>query len=114
MVVIVGGMVVIAAVLTGFTMAGGHMGALLHPSEIITIGGAAAGGLIIMSPKKVIMDLLRAMGQTVKGSPYTKPLYLDLFRVLNGLGRLIRRDGLLALEPHLENPQASAIFQAGP
>jgi len=41
MIVIVGAIVVIGAVLGGFSMAGGHIGALIHPSELVTIGGAA-------------------------------------------------------------------------
>ena len=114
MVVIGGCVFVVVAVLTGFSMAGGHMHSLFHPSEIVTIGGAALGGLLIMSPKKVIMDLIRALGQSIKGSPFNKSLYMELFRLINGFGKMIRRDGLLALESHLTNPKDSPIFQASP
>ena len=48
MVAIVGFIVVIGAVLGGFVWAGGHIGALIHPSEVLTIGGAAAGSLFFM------------------------------------------------------------------
>ena len=54
MFVIVGFIVVIASVLGGFTMAGGDMHALIHPSELVTIGGAALGALIVMSPKSLL------------------------------------------------------------
>ncbi|MFO0865403.1 MAG: motility-associated protein [Gemmataceae bacterium] len=114
MVVIGGCIFVIVAVLTGFTMAGGHVHSLIHPSELVTIGGAALGGLIVMSPTKVLKDLAKGLGQLVKGSPFTKAMYMDLFRVLNGLGRIIRRDGLLALESHISSPKDSAVFQAAP
>lgn len=114
MVVIAGCAMVIICVLTGFSMAGGHMHSLIHPSEIVTIGGAAMGGLIIMSPTKVIKDLIKGLVQTIKGSPFNKAMYLELFRLLNSVGRLIRRDGLLAMESHLSNPKESAIFQASP
>ncbi len=67
---IVGMIVVIAAVLGGFTMAGGHIGALIHPSEFVTIGGAALGGLIVSSPKKVLIDLMKGLIASLKGSPY--------------------------------------------
>ena len=43
MLVIVGFLVVTGCVLGGFMMAGGHVGALIHPSEILTIGGASLG-----------------------------------------------------------------------
>ena len=41
MLVILGCVFVAGCVLGGFLMAGGHLGALIHPSEIVTIGGAA-------------------------------------------------------------------------
>ncbi|MFN9953669.1 MAG: motility-associated protein, partial [bacterium] len=50
MVTIVGFLIVVGSVLGGFMMAGGHVGALIHPSEIVTIGGAALGALVVMSP----------------------------------------------------------------
>lgn len=114
MIVIVGCCVVIGAVLTGFTMAGGHFGALIHPSEIVTIGGAALGAMVVMSPKKVLVDLIRGLIQTLKGTPYNKRGYEDLFKVWYELLRLARRDGLLALEPHVSNPHESAIFSKYP
>ena len=61
MIVIVGCIVVIGAVLGGFIMAGGHIGALIHPTEVLTIGGAALGGLIVSSPKKVLIDLMKGI-----------------------------------------------------
>ena len=41
MFVIIGGVIVLGCVLAGFMMAGGQIGALIHPSEFVTIGGAA-------------------------------------------------------------------------
>ncbi len=72
MFVIVGFIVVIASVLGGFTMAGGNVHSLIHPSEIVTIGGAALGALIVMSPKKVLVDLVKGMLQIVQGSALRK------------------------------------------
>jgi chemotaxis protein MotA len=114
MIVIAGGIIVIAAVLGGFVMAGGHFAALIHPSEIVTIGGAALGALIVMSPKRVLMDLLRAVIQCVKGTPYNKGAYEELFKLLYELFRLVRRDGLMALESHTVDPHASSIFSKYP
>jgi chemotaxis protein MotA len=110
MLVIVGCIVVIGAVLAGFTWAGGHVGALIHPSEVVTIGGAALGALIIMSSKKILTDLFR----TLKGSPYKKELYKDLFKVSYDLLRLARRDGLIALETHVNDPHHSSLISKYP
>jgi chemotaxis protein MotA len=114
MLVLVGFLVVFGAVMAGFTMAGGKIGALIHPSEFITIGGAAMGALIVMSPKKVLVDILHAVVQCVKGTPYNKTAYQDLFKSLYELFRLARRDGLMMLETHLTEPQQSAIFNKYP
>ena len=114
MIVIVGCLVVLIAVMVGFTMAGGHVGALLHLSEFVTIGGASLGALIVMSPKKVLFDLIRSVLQAVKGSPYNKPAYLELFGLFGDISRTARRDGLLALEPLVSDPHNNALLAKYP
>ncbi|MHB0959583.1 MAG: flagellar motor stator protein MotA, partial [Pirellulaceae bacterium] len=110
MLVIVGFIVVIASVLGGFAMAGGQVHSLIHPSEIVTIGGAALGALIVMSPKKVLIDLVKGMLQTFKGAPFKKKAYEELFKAMYELMMEARRNGLLALENHLSSPHESSIF----
>jgi chemotaxis protein MotA len=114
MVTIGGCLVVLIAVLVGFTMSGGHVGALLHPSELVTIGGASLGALIIMSPKKVLLDLVRCIVQVIKGTPYNRATYVELFDLLYNAAKITRRDGLLALESQLGEPQESPLFQKYP
>ncbi|HTU27290.1 MAG TPA: motility-associated protein, partial [Pirellulales bacterium] len=114
MFVIIGAVVVVAAVLAGFTLSGGTVGALIHPTELLTIGGAALGALIIMSPVKVLKDLMRGILGTLKGSPYNKQTYSELFKTLYDLLRLARREGLIALEPHVAHPHESTIFNKYP
>ena len=114
MIVILGCIVVVGAVLGGFSMAGGHFMALIHPSEIVTIAGASLGALIVMSPKKVLVDLVKALLQTVKGSPFNRAMYADLFRLLYDLLRTARREGLLGLEVHVSHPHDSSIFNKYP
>src|SRR5262245_43977070 len=109
MAVIIGLVVVLVAVLIGFTMAGGHVGALLHLSELITIGGASFGALIIMSPKKVLRDVVRGVLQVVKGTPYNKQAHFELFGLLYSLARVVRRDGALGLDSHVCNPDSSDL-----
>jgi chemotaxis protein MotA len=112
--VIIGMIVVLASIIAGFTMAGGKVAALIHISEFITIGGAAFGAMIVMAPKKVLMDLLHGLLQFLKGSPYNKQAYIELLGLFNALAKMIRRDGLLSLDAHLGNPRASAVFQKYP
>jgi chemotaxis protein MotA len=114
MLVIVGMLIVLGSVLGGFTMAGGHIGALVHPSEIVTIGGAAFGAMVIMSPISTLKALAAGIIQSLKGSPYGRAAYEDLFRLLYQLLNKARRDGMLALESHVSDPHSSPIFKRYP
>src|SRR5436309_6590767 len=114
MFVIGGCLFVTVAVLTGFMMAGGHVGALMHPSEIVTIGGASLGSLIVMAPKQVLMDLIKCTLQLVKGSPYNKQTYVELFALLGEIARKIRRDGMLSLEPLVTDPHNDPLLAKYP
>ena len=67
MVVIVGCIVVLACVLGGFTLSGGHIGALIHPAEVLTIAGAAIGAMIVMAPVKVLKDLMNGISAIAEG-----------------------------------------------
>lgn len=114
MIIIIGTIIVFASVLGGFVMGGGHVGALLHLSELVVIAGAAFGALVIMSPKKVLMDMVKMILQALKGSPYSRQNYEDLLKVLYEVFLLGRRNGMIALEEHVMNPDASSIFQKYP
>jgi chemotaxis protein MotA len=114
MIVLVGSIVVLGAVLGGFSMAGGHVGALIHPSEFVTIGGAALGALIVMSPKKVLIDLFKGILASLKGGQFGKKAYDELFKLMYDLLRLARRSGMLALETHIADPHNSDIFSKYP
>jgi len=114
MIVIIGAIIVLGSVLGGFMMAGGQVGALMHLSEFIIIGGAALGALVIMSPAKVIKDLVHCALGSLKGMPYNRGSYEDLFKVLYELFMLGRRNGMIALEDHVMNPTTSSIFTKYP
>jgi chemotaxis protein MotA len=94
--------------------AGGHIESLIHPSEILTIGGASLGALIIMSPMSVLKNLMKGILQALKGSPYNAKAYQDTFCALYELFRIARRDGLLALESHIADPHKSSVFSKYP
>lgn len=114
MIVIVGCIVVIGCVLGGFVCSGGHIAALIQPFELLTIGGASLGALIVMSPTSTLINLVKGIIQTLKGSPYGKAAYEETFQALYELFRTARRDGMLALESHIADPHSSAIFAKYP
>lgn len=114
MIIAIGFIVVMACVFGGFAWGGGHLGTLLHLNELIIIAGGALGALIIMSPRKVLVDLSRGMVDCLKGAPYTRAAYDELLKVLYELFMLGRRNGMIALEEHVMDPANSSIFKRYP
>jgi chemotaxis protein MotA len=110
MIAIIGLLVVIVSVLGGFSLAGGSLPALFHISEFIVIGGTAIGTVLISTPRSLLKDLFGKLSGVVKTSPFTKTLYLDALKMLYELFQIARRDGLVAIETHIEHPQNSAVF----
>jgi chemotaxis protein MotA len=109
MIAIIGFVVVVGAVLGGFTMAGGNPMALVHVSEFVMIGGAALGMILISTP----MSTLKKMISQVTGLPKTGPSkndYIDLLVMMYEIFNVARRDGVIALESHIENPTESEIL----
>ena len=95
-------------------MGGGHLLALMHPNELIIIGGGALGALVVMSPRKVLKDMISGLITCLKGSPHSRESYDELFKILYELFLLGRRNGMIALEEHVMEPQNSQIFQKYP
>lgn len=114
MIIIIGCIIVLGSVLGGFMMAGGHPGALIQVSEFVVICGAAGGSLVIMSPKKVLVDMFNQMLGALKGSPYGRAAYEEMFKALYELFMLGRRNGMIALEEHVMNPGSSSILSKYP
>ncbi len=114
MIIILGALIVIGSVVGGFMMAGGNTMALLHLSELVIIGGAALGSLVLMSPKRVLLDLFKQIFAALKGSPYSRKAYDELFKALYELFMLGRRGGMVSLEEHIMAPENSAIFSKYP
>ena len=114
MIIFIGAFVVVCCVFGGFAWGGGHLGALLHLNELLIIGGGALGALVIMSPRKVLVDLGRSIIDSLKGAPYSRASYDDLLKVLFELFMLGRRNGMIALEEHVLDPATSSIIKKYP
>src|ERR1700742_940017 len=114
MIIAIGFFVVIASVIGGFLMGGGSLAALVHPNELIIICGGALGAMIVMAPKRVLMDLVHGLIGCLKGSPHGRGSYEELLKVLYELFLLGRRNGMIALEEHVMEPKNSAIFKKYP
>ena len=112
--VIVGYLIVLASVFGGFALAGGHLAALLQPVELLMIGGAATGAFLVGNNAKSIKATLKALPSLLKGSKYTKELYMELMALLYELLSKVRKEGLMSIEGDVDNPNESAIFSKYP
>ena len=70
--------------------------------------------MIVMSPKKVLIALVRGIIQCIKGTPYNQRAYEELFKAMYDFLRLARREGLIVLEAHMSRPEESAVFAKYP
>ena len=114
MFVIIGYVVILAAVFGGFAMAGGHLGSLFQPTELVMIGGAAVGAFLVANTGKVVKATMQALPTVFKGSKYTKALYLDLLSLLFDILSKVRKEGLMSVESDVESPEQSPIFSKYP
>lgn len=112
MFVIIGIIVVIIGVVGGFIMAGGNVVLLFQPSEFIIIGGAAIGSILITAPLSTIKKMIAEVIGTMSPKHYSKQDYMELLKSFNDLFLLAQRDGLLAIEKHIENPEESTVLSA--
>lgn len=114
MFVIIGYVVVLAAVFGGYAMAGGHLGGLYQPLELVMIGGGAGGAFLVGNSAKAVKATMKDLPTIFKGSKYTKALYMDLLALLSEILTKIRKDGMMSIEGDVENPEASALFSRYP
>ena len=111
---IIGLVIVFGSVLGGFAMAHGPFPVLWQPNELVVIGGAALGALVISAPGKAMSRVKHAFGVGFKVNVPGKNDYLDLLKALYQIFSVMRRDGVLALESHLAQPDQSSIFKNYP
>ncbi len=114
MLVIVGYIVVAASVFGGFAIAGGHMGALFQPLELLMIGGAALGAFFVGNNGKTIKATLKDLPTVLKGSKYNKNSYMELMALMYELLGKVRKEGLMSIEGDVENPHESPVFAKYP
>jgi len=114
MFVLIGYLIVIGSVLGGYLLAGGHMGALFQPLELLIIGGAAIGAFVVSNSGKMLKAVVQALPSLLKGSKYTKARYMALMALLYDILSKARKEGLMSIENDVDNPGESPLFQRHP
>lgn len=108
--IILGIIIALGCIIGGFMMHGGQIMALFQPSEVMIICGASFGAMIIGNPLPVTIGVVKSAGALLTPSKYKKQLYLDLLTLLYDIFNKTRREGLMAIEADIEEPEVSPIF----
>ncbi|HTV85667.1 MAG TPA: flagellar motor stator protein MotA [Dyella sp.] len=114
MLVLIGSLVVLSCVMGGYLLSHGQLLALWQPNELMIIGGGAVGAFLSANSSKIVKGALSNIAALFKGPKYRKQDYVDLLALLYDIFGFIRKQGLMSLEAHIEDPQASSIFNAYP
>jgi chemotaxis protein MotA len=114
MFVIIGVVLVFGAVVSGFLMEKGHLAVLVQPAELIIIGGAAIGTLLIANPLHTLKGIMAGLLGTFSGSHFCKERYVSSLKMMYELLNKVRRSGMLAIEADIEKPEESEIFKNYP
>ncbi|HEY1801884.1 MAG TPA: flagellar motor stator protein MotA [Terriglobales bacterium] len=111
---IIGIVVVFGAVLGGYLMEHGNVKVLIQPAELLIIGGAAIGTVLIANPVHILKDIAAGIGSVFGKSKFSKQYYLDSLKMLYDLLNKARREGLMALENDVEDPERSPVLSKYP
>jgi chemotaxis protein MotA len=111
---IVGILVVLGCIAGGYLMEKGNLLVLMQPAELLIIGGAAIGTVLIGNPPYILKSIISSLVAVFKGSHYGATTYLDTLRFLNDFFSTSRKQGITALENDLDEPEKSALFKRHP
>jgi chemotaxis protein MotA len=114
MFVLIGIVVVFGAVVGGYLMEHGNIRVLLQPAELLIIGGAASGTVLIANPLFTLKKIVGGLMGVVKGSKFTKERYLESLRMMYEFLNKARKEGLVGIEADVEDPSKSPIFSKYP
>lgn len=107
---LIGIVVVFGAIIGGYLLEKGNLLVLMQPAELVIIGGAAVGSMLVANPPSTIKSMLRSMSAVFKGAKFNKAYYLESLKLLNDIFSYARKNSLAKLEPDVEEPEKSQVF----
>lgn len=110
MIIVLGIIVVFGSVISGYLLEHGNMSVLLQPAELLIIGGAGVGTLLVANPPHVLKKVGKGVMAAFGPPKFTKEKYVDLLKTLYDLLSKARKDGLMSLEQDVEKPDTSVII----
>jgi chemotaxis protein MotA len=111
---IIGIVIVFGSVIGGYLMEHGNLKVLVQPAELVVIGGAAIGTVLIANPLHILKQIVGGVVGVFGGSKFTKQRYLDSLKMMYELLNKARREGLMSLEADVEDPSKSPVLSKYP
>ncbi|MGA8108391.1 MAG: flagellar motor stator protein MotA [Acidobacteriaceae bacterium] len=111
---IIGILVVFGAVAGGYLMEHGHLAVLVQPAELLIIGGAGGGTLLIANPLRILKKIAAGAAAVFGSSKFGRDRYLSTLKMMYELLQKARRGGMLTIEADVEKPEESPVFQQFP
>src|SRR5580658_1859742 len=107
---IIGIVVVFGCIAAGYLMEHGSIKVLLQPAELIIIGGAALGTVLISNPVHTLKQMISGIFGVFGSSKYSTQRYVDSLKMMYELLQKARKEGLVALESDIEDPGKSPLL----
>jgi chemotaxis protein MotA len=109
---IIGVVMLFVCVFGGYVAHGGAMEPILHaaPNEMFVIVGAGISGMLTGNSFDIFKGAMGGFGRAIKGPRYKKDDYVAIIAVVSKLMKTLKAEGAVAMEAHVENPEASPIF----
>ncbi len=107
---IIGIVVVFGCIAAGYLMEHGNMKVLAQPAELIIIGGAALGTVLISNPVHTLKQMISGVIGVFGSSKYGTERYVNTLKMMYELLQKARKEGLVALETDIEEPDKSPLF----
>src|SRR5271166_4889970 len=107
---IIGIVVVFGCILAGYLMEHGPLKVLMQPAELIIIGGAALGTVLISNPVHTLKQMISGLMGAFGSSKYGTKRYIDSLKMMYELLQKARKEGLVALETDIEEPAKSPLL----
>jgi chemotaxis protein MotA len=114
MFVMIGAAVVLAGVLGGFIIEGGPVLLLVQPAELLIIGGAMIGAILIATPLKILKGLVGRLPGLLTGAGPSKEAYVELLRALYETFMNAKKNGFISLDNDVSDPEQSSIYSKYP
>ena len=107
---IIGIVVVFGCIAGGYLMEHGNIRVLLQPAELLIIGGAASGTVLIANPLYILKQIMAGLLGVLGTSRYGTPRYVNSLTMMYELLNKARKEGLVALETDIEEPDKSPLL----